>query len=201
MKSSLLLGLLFLLLPGARVSSASAPNALRNRISHDTVIQGYPCARGETWFYPDGSLNQCRLSHSATLGDLRVPGGSLVEFWSNGAAHYLMLQRPAVLAGHKVRGGTRWGLSRGATTTFYGTGELRSFYLVRNESVQNVPCRGGSWNTYTDPTGGQTVVELYRDGSLASCKLSRDYAGFRSGQRIILPHLTVEADNKSIPAQ
>jgi hypothetical protein len=111
MKYALLLCVPFLLC--AAISSASEPNALRNRILRDTTIQGYPCARGDAWFYPDGSLNQCTLSRSAALGDLPVPRGSVVEFWPNGAAHYLMLQRPAPLAGYKIRGGTRLGLSRG----------------------------------------------------------------------------------------
>jgi hypothetical protein len=199
MKYALLLCVPFLLC--AAISSASEPNALRNRILRDTTIQGYPCAKGDAWFYPDGSLNQCTLSRSAALGDLPVPRGSVVEFWPNGAAHYLMLQRPAPLAGYKIRGGTRLGLSRGATTSFYSTGELHSFYLASSENVQGVPCRGGSWNTFTDLEGGENLVEFYRDGKLESCKLGRDYAGFRAGQRITLPHLTLASDDKSLPAQ
>ena len=199
MKYALLLCAPFLL--SATISAASEPNALHNRILHDTTIQGYPCAKGDAWFYPDGSLNQCTLSRSAALGDLPVPRGSVVEFWPNGAAHYLMLQRPADLAGYKIRGATRVGLSRGATTSFYRTGELRSFFLVSSESVQGVPCRGGAWDTFTDPQGGENLVELYRDGRLESCKLTHEYDGFRAGERIVLPHLTVVSDNKSRPAQ
>jgi hypothetical protein len=199
MKYALLLCAALLL--SASIASASEPNSFRNRIARNTNIQGYPCAKGEAWFYPDGSLNQCTLSRSAALGDLPVPRGSVVEFWPNGAAHYLLLQRPSALAGYRVRGGTHLGLSRGATTSFYSSGELRSFYLVSSENVQGVPCRGGSWNTFTDPQGGQNLVEFYRDGKLESCKLSSDYAGFRAGQRIILPHLTVVSDNKSLSAQ
>lgn len=181
-------------------ASASEPNALRNRITHDTTIQGYPCARGEIWFYPDGSLNQCRLSQSTSLGDLRVPVGSIVEFWPNGLPHYLMMPRSTRFAGYSVRGGTRWGLSRGATTSFYRTGELQSFYLLSNGDVQGVPCQGGAWNTFTDPDGGGSVVDFYRDGKIESCRLSRDYAGFHAGQRILMPHLTL-ASEKSVPAQ
>lgn len=185
MKQLSLLYILFLLCIGT--SSAAEPNALREHIRHDTMIQGYPCARGEAWFYPDGTLNQCTLSRSAALGDLRVPGGALVEFWPNGEAHYLLLQRPALLDGYIVRGGTRLGLSRGATTSFYNTGELRSFYLVRNQLVQGVPCGGGPWNTYADPDGSKNIVEFYRDGKLESCRLSLDFLGFRAGARIALP--------------
>jgi hypothetical protein len=198
MKTAALLSTVLFLCVG--VASASEPNALRNRIAQNTTIQGYPCARGEIWFYPDGALNQCRLSQPASLGDLRVPGGSIVEFWPNGAPHYLMMRRPARFDGYTVRGGTRWGLSRGATTSFYRTGELHSFYLLSSGEVQGVPCQGGEWNTFTDPDGGGSVVDLYRDGKIESCKLSRDYAGFRAGQRILMPHLTL-ASEKSVPAQ
>jgi hypothetical protein len=200
MKIGLLVSLLFSLCAG--VCSASEPNALRNKVARDTTIQGYPCAKGEAWFYPDGSLNQCTLSRPAAIGgDLSVPRGSVIELWPDGAAHYLMLQHPTVLAGYRVRGGTRVGFSRGATTAFYSTGELRSFYLVSSQTIQGIPCRGGVWNTYTDPTGGASMVEFYRDGKLESCKLSRGFAGFDAGQRITLPHLTVASDAKGLPAQ
>lgn len=200
MKSVLLICLFFSLCTG--VCTASEPNALRYQIPHDTTIQGYPCSRGEAWFYPDGSLNQCTLSRPAAIGsDLRVPRGAVIELWPSGAAHYLMLQHPGVLAGYRVRGSTRHGLSRGATTSFYRTGELRSFYLVSTQTIQGIPCRGGAWDTLTDPTGGENMVEFYRDGKLESCKLSRDFSGFRAGQRIVLPRLTIAADSREIPAQ
>jgi hypothetical protein len=187
---------LFCLLFALRVSvcGASEPNALRNKMTHDTIVQGYACGRGDAWFYPDGSLNECRLARPTSLGDLRIPRGSIIDLWPDGAAHYLMLPRPTVLAGYRVRGGNRRGLSRGATTGFYHSGELRSIYLVGNQLIQGVPCRGGSWNTLTDPAGAQNVVEFYNDGSLESCKLARDFSGFRSGERISLPHLTGSPD-------
>lgn len=188
MKYVLLLCALFALT--VTVCSASEPNAVRNKISHDSTIQGFPCARGAAWFYPDGSLNQCTLSRPAAIGDLRVPRGSVVEFWPSGTAHLLMLPHAGLLAGYRVRGGTRFGLSRGATTAFYRSGELRSFYLVGNQTIQGVPCRGGSWNTLTDPTGSETEVELYPDGKIQSCKLSQNFSGFHAGERIVIPHLT-----------
>jgi hypothetical protein len=189
------LPLVFLVLvASASVGRASEPNAIRGRLPHDAILQGFPCAHGDAWFYPDGALNQCTLARPATLGDLRVPPGSVIELWPSGAPHYLMLPRETVLAGFRIRGGTRLDRSRGATTAFYRNGGLRSFYLGRNQLVQGVPCRGGSWNTLSDPSGGQNLVEFYDDGKLASCKLTRDYSGLRTGQRILLPHLTTAPD-------
>jgi len=177
----------------ASICKASEPNAVRNKIAHDATIQGFPCARGVAWFYPDGSLNQCTLARPAALGDVRVPRGSVVELWPSGAAHFLLLPHSGVLAGHHVRGGTRVAFSRGATTAFYRTGELRSFYLAGNENIQGVPCHGGAWNTFADPTGAENMVELYQDGKLESCKLSRDFSGFRAGERIVMPRMITEA--------
>jgi hypothetical protein len=190
MKSAaLLLCLLF-----ATAAQASAPNALRNRIPHDTVIQGHPCAKGEAWFYPDGSLNQCTLARPATVGDVRVPRRSLIELWPDGAAQHVTFRHPTVVAGYHVRGSSRIGISRGITATFYRNGNLRSIYLTADQMIQGVPCHGGSWNTFTDPTGAGNLVEFYEDGKLASCKLSHDYIGFRLGERLVLPHLDTAAE-------
>ena len=183
----LLVCLLFALRVG--VCGASEPNALHNKITHDTTVQGYACARGDAWFYPDGSLNECRLAQPTAVGDLRIPRGSIIDVWPDGAARYLMLPRATLLAGYRVRGGNRMGISRGAITAFYRSGELRSIYLVRNQAIQGVPCRGGFWNTLNDPIGAENVVEFYNDGKLESCRLARDFSGFRSGERIVLPHL------------
>lgn len=185
--------LLFCLL-FASAAHAFAPNALRDRIAHDTIIQGHPCAKGEAWFYPDGSLNQCTLARPAEVGDIRVPSRSLIELWPDGAAQYVTFRHPTVIAGYHVRGGSRLGFARGATAAFYRNGNLRSIFLIANQTIQGVPCRGGSWNTFTDPLGGGNLVEFYEDGKLASCKLTRDYSGFRSGERLVLPHLNTAAE-------
>ncbi|HEX4308461.1 MAG TPA: hypothetical protein VHZ25_00470 [Acidobacteriaceae bacterium] len=188
--------LFFCLLFVLRVSvcTAAEPNALRNTISRDTAVQGYACARGDAWFYPDGSLNECRLAQPTALGDLRIPRGSIIDLWPDGAAHYLMLPHPTLLAGYRVRGGNRMALSRGAATAFYRGGELRTISLAHNQVIQGVPCRGGAWNTLTDPTGSQNVVEFYSDGKLESCKLAHDFSGFRTGERIVLPRLVLSQD-------
>ncbi|MFP5228231.1 MAG: hypothetical protein ACLGXA_11450 [Acidobacteriota bacterium] len=189
-----LIGLLCLLLvTGVSLCRASEPNAIRNKVARNTTIQGYPCARGAAWFYPDGALDQCTLSRAAAVGDLRVPRGSVIELWADGGVRYVMLPRAMALAGFRVRGGSQHALSRGVTTAFYRNGELHSFYLVRNQVIAGVPCRGGAWNTFTDPLGGENLVELYPNGKLESCALSRDFGGFRSGERIHIPQLNFSA--------
>lgn len=183
--------LALLVIASCRICSAAEPNAIHDKVARNTTVQGFPCAKGDVWFYPDGSLDECTLSSAAAIGDLRIPRGSIIEMWPGGGARLVMLPRPANLAGYRVRGGTRPGLSRGATTAFYKTGELRSFYLTGKQTIQGVPCSGGPWNTLTDPTGSGNLVELYPDGKIESCKLSHDFAGFHGGERIVLPRLNV----------
>jgi hypothetical protein len=198
MKQALLLFCLFSFF-SISVCTAAEPNAVRDKFVHDTTVQGHPCARGEAWFYPNGALNQCQLSRPAILGDLRIPRGSIIELWPSGAAHHITLSRQTVVAGYTVRGASHLGF-RGATTSFYRNGELRSIYLVKNQTVQGVPCRGGSWNTFTDPYGDATLVEFYPDGKFESCKLARNYGGLKAGQRLELPFITTATAAAAPPA-
>jgi hypothetical protein len=173
------------------ICTAAEPNAVHDKFARDTIVQGHPCARGEAWFYPDGALNQCKLSHPSNVGDLRIPRGSVIELWPGGAPHYVTLSRQTVLAGYRVRG---------ATATFYRNGELRSIYLVKNQTIHGVPCRGGSWNTFTDPFGNANLVEFYPDGKLESCKLARNYGALKAGQRLALPPITTTTAASNPPA-
>jgi hypothetical protein len=190
MKQALLFCLFFV--SSISICTAAEPNAVRDKFLRETTVQGHPCARGDAWFYPNGALNQCRISRPINLGDLRIPRGSVIELWPSGAAHYVTLSRQTVLAGYRVRGASHLGL-RGSTTTFYRNGELHSIYLVKDQTIQGVPCRGGSWNTFTDPSGNANLVDFTPDGKLQSCKLTRNYGGLKAGQRLALPSITTAA--------
>ena len=78
------------------------------------------------------------------------------------------------------------GPAEGAITAFYASGKLHSFYLVNDQTVQGVPCRGGEWGIFTDTINGGNHVALYEDGRLQSCKLTRDFGGQKRGRRITL---------------
>ena len=145
---------------------ASEPNAIRNELGRDTTIQGVPCAKGEAWFYPDGALDQCTLSRSATIGDVVAPQRSIIELWPNGAAHYLRIPHTAMVAGYRVMGSPRVGFSSAMVTTFYRDGKLRSVYLVGDQTIQGVPCHGGSeWNLLAEPGSDDNSVEFFEDQS------------------------------------
>jgi hypothetical protein len=173
------------------LSAASEPNAVRAKIPHATIIQGYPCARGNVWFYPDGSLNQCAISRATSFGEAQIPRRSVIELWPNGATRYLTLSHNTILSGYRALGGSallRIGSFQPSINAFYPSGKLRTLYLVDDQIIQGIPCRGGATSlSYTSLQGGNQV-DFYEDGQLRSCKLTHDYAGQRSGQRLLLPY-------------
>ncbi|MGD0367573.1 MAG: hypothetical protein ABSA94_08940 [Acidobacteriaceae bacterium] len=170
------------------VSTASEPNALRTRIPRDAVIQGYPCAKGDAWFYPDGSLNQCTLSRTTVLGDLQLPRRSVIELWPGGATRHLTLPHNAVISGYRLRGGALLGRgsSQDDVTAFYPSGRLRSIVLAGDQTIQGVPCGAGAATPFADSNDGGNHVDFYEDGRLQSCSLTRDYGGQKNGQRLVL---------------
>jgi len=187
---------------GVSLCLASEPNAIRNKLDHDSTIQGIPCARGDAWFYPNGALNQCTLSRSTKIGDVLAPRHSVVEVWPNGAPHYLTIPRSAMVGGYRVMG-SRAGSSSTVVSTFYSDGKLRSVYLVGDQTIEGVPCRGGSeWNLLAEPGNDSNYVEFFDDGTLESCRLAHEYGGHSSGQRFSRPRVAAAAETgKSQPAQ
>jgi hypothetical protein len=164
---------------------AAEPNAIRDKIAHDSSIQGYPCARGYAWFYPDGSLNECTVSRPVLFGNVHVPRGSVIQLWPNGAARYLNMPHAGLIAGYRVTSSSL-SESEGNRTTFYPSGKLRSIFTRNDKTIDGVPCRGVG-NTLVESPGGANRVEFYEDGKLQSCQLIRDYQGQKAGQRLTLP--------------
>ena len=159
----------------------------RKELAQPTVIQAYPCAKGYTWFFPDGKLEQCAISEPIAFGEAQIPAGSVIVLRPDGKPRHVFLARDAYVLGYNVRGGGLLGPSTGFVTTFYADGKLSSIYLVDDQIIQGVPCRGGEWGIFTDPVGGGNRVEFYEDGKLRSCKVTHDYAGRHAGQRVIPP--------------
>jgi hypothetical protein len=187
MKTALLSALVFFTVFES-VSTASEPNALRTRIPRDTLIQGVPCAKGDAWFYPDGSLDQCTLSRTSILGDLQVPRRSVIELWPTGATRNLTLPHSAVISGYHIRGGALLrGSSQDDVAAFYPSGRLRSIVLAGDQTIQGVPCGPGASTLFSDSIDGGNHVDFYEDGKLQSCNLTRDFGGQKTGQRLMLP--------------
>jgi hypothetical protein len=180
--------ILFPVLISAVLTAApQQPQLTRKKLAAATVIQTYPCAKDYAWFYQNGSLNRCTVSRDSTFGQAQIPAGSIIELWPSGTTHFVMLAHNAVVLGYNIMGGSFLGPADGAVVTFYPGGKLRSVYLVDDQTIQGVPCRGGQWGVFTDPINGGNQVGFYEDGKLRSCKLTREFDGQKSGQRLTLP--------------
>ena len=172
----------------AQAAKPAPPQLTRKHLPADTTIQGYPCAKDYAWFYQDGALNRCTVSRDTNFGTAQIPAGSIIELWPNGATNYVMLAHNAVVLGYNAMGGGFLGPSEGSIAAFYPSGQLHSVHLVADQTIQGVPCRGGQWGIFTDPINGGNHVTFYEDGKLESCKLTRDFAGQKSGHRLTLPN-------------
>ena len=170
--------------------ASGQPEATRRHLAGNTTIQGYPCAKGYAWVFPDGRLSRCTVSIDTSFGEAQIPKGSIIELWSDGTTDYVLLAHSAKIAGFLARGGGPLGPAEGSITRFYRSGKLRSLYLVHDQVIQGVPCRSGSWAILTDPINGGNFVEFYEDGKLKSCKLTRDFEGQIRGKRLELPRGT-----------
>jgi hypothetical protein len=181
----LILGLLF-----AAHTASQSPPTTRRHLAQDAVLQGYPCARGYAWFYSDGKLNRCTVSHDAAFGEAQIPAGSIIQLHPDGTTWFVMLAHNATILDYPAMGGSLLGPSEGPITSFYPSGKLRSLYLVDDRTIQGVPCRSGKWGIVTDRRGAPNVVEFYENGRLHACKLTGDYRGHHAGQQIRLRLVT-----------
>jgi len=155
----------------------------RTKLKQDTEIQGYPCAKGYTWFYADGKLSECAVSQETQYGEALIPRGSSIDLKPDGRPEIAMLEHDSEIAGVKCSGGN-WllGPREGAMTSFYPSGKLKLCYLAGDRVVQGVPCRheesilgvayGIAIKHPNDPD-----IEFYESGKLKSCTLSEDFGG------------------------
>ncbi|MDR3746375.1 MAG: hypothetical protein P4K80_09625 [Acidobacteriaceae bacterium] len=160
---------------------AQRPATHRTTLRQDTVIQGYPCAKGYAWFYADGRLERCSVSRETTFGEAKIPVQSIIVLLPEGGPKYAMLNRDTVIAGSTCRGGGLLGPSEGAMTAFYLSGKLKQCWLAGDQIVQGVPCRSGG--LFGDALG--EGVKFYESGRLNSCKLSQEFASQHRGDRFI----------------
>jgi hypothetical protein len=161
------------------------PDVSRRNLEHTTEIQGYSCAKGYAWFYADGRLEQCVVSRETAFDDAHVPAGSIIVLRPDGRPNYCFLSHDTLIAGYRAMGPGWLPVAEGSITAFYPSGKLKSIYLVRDQTIQGVPCRGGQWGILTDPFGGGNHVEFYENGKLRGCKLTKTFSGIRHGGRFI----------------
>jgi hypothetical protein len=163
---------------------AAKPNVYRKALAHSTEIQGYSCAKGYAWFYPDGKLESCAVSQDTQFGEALIPRESIISLKSDGRPNYAMLQHSSEIAGVKCSGGN-WllGPSEGAMTVFYPSGKLQLCYLAGDQVVQGVPCMheesilSVAYGIAVKRQNNDPDIEFYESGKLRSCMLANDYGG------------------------
>jgi hypothetical protein len=156
----------------------------RTKLHQITVIQGYSCDKGYTWFYSDGKLNECFVSQETQYGEALIPRGSSIDLKPDGRPSFAMLQHDSEVAGVKCSGGN-WllGPSEGAMTSFYPSGKLWACSLAGDQVVQGVPCRHGesilgvAYSLFVKHQNIDFGIEFYQSGKLKSCMLSEDFGG------------------------
>jgi hypothetical protein len=173
---------------GVAQTAHPRPVTHRTKLKQATVIQGYPCDKGYTWFYADGKLESCAVSKEFMFGEAKLPVGSILALEWTGAPKYAMMEHNSEVAEVKCSGGN-WllGPSEGAVTVLYPSGKLELCYLAGDQVVQGVPCRheesilgvayGIAIKHPNDPD-----IEFYESGKLKSCTLAKDFGGKRRGE-------------------
>lgn len=155
------------------------------KLQSDAVVQGYPCAKGDAWYYEGGRLRGCTLSRDAEVGQAQVEKGSIIHLREDGTPLRVMLRRATTVAGVRCAGaGWLLGPSEGSVTEFYPDGHLKLCFLPEDQAVQGVPCaRGGLWKA---TFSREWPVELDEHGRLMSCGLSKDFDGHRRSEKYVL---------------
>ena len=168
---------------GVAQTAQPRPATHRTKLKQDTVIQGYPCAKGYTWFYADGKLRDCTVSQETQYGEALIPRGSLIYLKPDGTLSEVNLAHDTRIHSVLCKGGGILGPAEGASAAFYPSGKLEQCWLAGDQVVQGVPCRHdddplgilyGLWVKHQDYDLG---IEFYESGKLKSCGLAVDFGG------------------------
>ena len=152
------------------LNCSAQPQVSSQRPDQPDETQGFPCKTGSAFYFPNGLLQRCAISHEIAFGEARLPAGSIIVLLPDGKPNYVMLSHPSAVAGVKCMGGGLLGVAEGATTAFYPSGKLKQCYLAGNQTVQGVPCMNGG--IFGDAFSG---VKFYETGKLESCNLSKRF--------------------------
>lgn len=158
------------------------PQMSRTTLEAAADINGYPCAKGDVWFFTDRQLARCFLSRDALFGEVIAPSGSLIVLRPDGTRG-LGLSRDTPIYGYYCRGGGLPGPAEGYTTEFYPSGRLELCWLAGDQEVQGVPCAGASFSHAVSGADDGTYFDENR--KLKQCKLSKDFGSQQRGQHFV----------------
>ena len=162
---------------------AAPADSTRKKLHQNTVIQGYPCAKGYAWFYADGKLDNCWVSQETQYGEALIPRGSLIYLKPDGTLWQANLAHSTRIHDVLCDGGGFLGPVEGSGTDFFPSGKLWQCYLAGDQVVQGVPCRhnesilGVAYSIYIKHQDIDIGIEFYQSGKLKSCLLSEDFGG------------------------
>ena len=167
---------------GCSGRAGKQPQGYRKTLAQATEIQGYPCAKGYTWFYQGGQLQHCAVTREMPFGEAMIPAGSWIILTEDGKPEIAQMSHDAPVRGLQCRGGGLLGSAEGPMVAFYPSGKLKQCFLAADQTVQAVPCMksGGIF-------GDRSVIGpmFYENGKLKSCTLSRDYGAQHKGDRFV----------------
>lgn len=167
---------------GAATENRTRPSLHHEKLAADTVIQGYPCAKGDAWFYSDGKLENCAVSQQTPYGEALIPRGSIVYLNRDGSRWVVQLAHNTRIHEVLCDGGGFLGPAEGAQAAFYPSGKLKQCWLAGDQTVQGVPCMtAGFIGMFGDGARRDGGARFYESGKLQSCTLSRDYASQHRG--------------------
>ena len=158
-------------------SAATHTQKHRKTLAEVTEIQGYSCAKGYAWFYPDGRLASCTIAQDTEFGVAKAPAGSWITLTADGKPMFLGLSHNTPILGYTCLGGSFLGPSEGASTAFYPSGKLKQCWLAGDQEVQGIPCRGSGMFS------GDSGVQFYESGKLHTCEVSKKFGNLQRRQR------------------
>lgn len=144
-------------------------------LTKSKTLQDYPCKWGKVRFHNNGRILSFKTTEEVSLDQGIVPSGSRIYTYPGGKLEYIHLSADMKAQEYQVSGMNRmlpWQLS------LYCGGELRSFRSAVDLEIDSIPC------------SHRQDIELYPDGRLMSCQLSRGIQGkdtvFPAGNKILM---------------
>jgi hypothetical protein len=163
------------------LSAGGLPQNHHKTLDQPTEIQGYPCDKGDAWFFDDGHLNRCTVTREIPFGEARIPAGSYIALHPDGTPDFVQMSRDAPILGMTCMGGSLLGTSEGSVVAFYPSGKLKQCFLAGDQTVQGVPCMSGGF--FGDGRAGGAM--FHENGKLKSCRLTKDFGAQRKGDRFV----------------
>jgi len=126
------------------------------KLAGDTVIDGFPCAADWVSLTTDFRILMCRLSKDFRVLKIELSKDTWV-FMNKDSSMTFVFPRNTIVGKVLCRGG---GGVKGVQTSFYASGQLKSFFSPEDVEIDHILCRGGLL----------APIEFHEDGRLKRCK-------------------------------